>query len=360
MKIVSIVGARPNFIKLAPIHFSLKEISEHIIVHTGQHYDYNLSKIFFSDLNIPLPTYDLGIGSESPSKQISQMIDKLDDVFSTDKFDLAIVYGDTNSTLAGAITANKSKIKFTHVESGLRSFDKSMPEEINRTLTDHLSDFLFAPTDNALNNLKKENVTGRLFNTGDTSVEVLNKINTFNKSKILEKLHIKSKQYLLLTMHRAENTDVKENLIKLLQTMTKLKDHYIVFPIHPRTEHSFEKNGMLEKIKKMSNVKLIDPIGYMDFIFLMKNAHKIITDSGGVQKEAYLLKVPCITIRKNTEWIETVNSGGNLLTGLDENKIFDAVENWNNINFKERFFGDGKSAEIIKDIIYRNLYDTNQ
>ncbi len=359
MKIVSIVGARPNFIKLAPIHTSLKEISEHIIVHTGQHYDYNLSKIFFSDLNIPLPDYDLGVGSESPSKQISQMINKLDDVFSKDTFDLVIVYGDTNSTLAGAITANKSKIKLAHVESGLRSFDKSMPEEINRTLTDHLSDFLFAPTDTAINNLKKENIAGRLFNTGDTSVEIINKINIFNKSKILEKLDIKSNQYLLLTMHRAENTDVKENLIKLIQTMARLKDHCIIFPIHPRTAHSLEKHDLLGKIKKMSNVKIIDPIGYMDFIFLMKNANKIITDSGGVQKEAYLLKVPCITIRKNTEWIETVKSGGNMLTGLDEDKILDAVENWNNINFKEKFLGDGKSSEIIKDIIYRNLHNAN-
>ena len=179
MKIVSIVGARPNFIKLAPIHSTLNEISEHIIIHTGQHYDYNLSRIFFSDLNIPLPTYDLEIGSDSAPKQISQMINKLDEILSKDKFDLAIVYGDTNSTLAGAITANKSKIKLAHVESGLRSFDKNMPEEINRTLTDHMSDFLFAPTDTAINNLKKENITGKSFNIGDTSVEIINKINNF-------------------------------------------------------------------------------------------------------------------------------------------------------------------------------------
>ncbi len=355
MKIVSIVGARPNFIKLAPIHSALNEICEHTIIHTGQHYDYNLSKIFFSDLNIPLPTYDLEIGSDSASKQISQMINKLDEILSKDKFDLAIVYGDTNSTLAGAITANKLKIKLAHVESGLRSFDKTMPEEINRTLTDHMSDFLFAPTDTAINNLKKENITDKSFNTGDTSVEIINKINTLNKSKILEKLGIKSNQYLLLTMHRAENTDVKENLINLINTITKLKDHYIIFPIHPRTEQALKKNNLLEKIKKMSNVKLIDPIGYIDFIFLMKNAVKIITDSGGVQKEAYILKVPCITIRKNTEWIETVNSGGNMLTGLDANKILNAVENWNNINFKEEFLGNGKSSEIIRDIIYKNI-----
>jgi UDP-N-acetylglucosamine 2-epimerase len=355
MKIVSIVGARPNFIKLAPIHSSLREIAEHTIIHTGQHYDYNLSKIFFSDLNIPHPNYDLEVGSDSASKQISQMINKLDDIFTKNKFDLAIVYGDTNSTLAGAITANKSQIKLAHVESGLRSFDKNMPEEINRTITDHLSDFLFAPTDNAINNLKTENIIGKLYNTGDTSVEIINKVNIMNKSKILETLGLQSKKYILLTMHRAENTDVTENLVILIHTITKLKEYKIIFPIHPRTRSFLEKNNLLKKIEKLINIKIIEPLGYLDFICLMKNSNKIITDSGGIQKEAFLLKVPCITIRKNTEWIETVQHGGNLLTGLDVDKIVDAVTNWTPIKSNEKFLGNGKTSEIIKDIIYQNL-----
>jgi UDP-GlcNAc3NAcA epimerase len=355
MKIVSIVGARPNFIKLAPIHSSISEIAEHIIIHTGQHYDYNLSKIFFSDLDIPLPDYDLEVGSETASKQIAQMIIKLDDIFTKNKFDLAIVYGDTNSTLAGAITANKSQIRLAHVESGLRSFDKNMPEEINRTITDHLSDFLFAPTDNAVNNLKRENISGKTYNTGDISVEIIKKVKIYNKSKILEKLDLQSHKYILLTMHRAENTNITENLGTLIYTIAKLKEYKIIFPIHPRTLSFLKKNNLLEKIEKLTNVQIIEPLGYLDFICLMKNSSKIITDSGGIQKEAFLLEVPCITIRKNTEWIETVKYGGNLLTGLDPDKIIHAINNWTPIKSNEKFLGNGKTSETIKEIIYQNL-----
>jgi UDP-N-acetylglucosamine 2-epimerase len=355
MKIVSIVGARPNFIKLAPIHSSIREIAEHTIIHTGQHYDYNLFKIFFSELSIPFPDYDLEVGSETASRQIAQMIDKLDDIFTKNKFDLAIVYGDTNSTLAGAITANKSEIKLAHVESGLRSFDKNMPEEINRTITDHLSDFLFAPTDNAVINLKKENIGGKTYNTGDISVEIIEKVKIHNKSKILEKLDLQSLEYILLTMHRAENTNITDNLLTLIYTLAKLKEYKIIFPIHPRTLSFLKKNNLLEKIEELPNVQIIDPLGYLDFICLMKNSSKIITDSGGIQKEAFLLKVPCITIRKNTEWIETVEYGGNLLTGLDPDKIIHAVKNWIPIKSNEKFLGNGKTSETIKEIIYQNL-----
>jgi UDP-N-acetylglucosamine 2-epimerase len=355
MKIVSIVGARPNFIKLAPIHSSIREIAEHTIIHTGQHYDYNLSKIFFSDLNIPLPDYDLEVGSETAPRQIAQMINKLDDIFTKNKFDLAIVYGDTNSTLAGAITANKAQIKLAHVESGLRSFDKNMPEEINRTITDHLSDFLFAPTDNAVNNLKRENISGKKYNTGDISVEIINKVKLYNKSKILEKLDLQSRKYILLTMHRAENTNITENLLTLIYTIEKLKDYKIIFPIHPRTLTFLKKNNLLEKIEKLTNVQIIEPLGYLDFIYLMKNSSKIITDSGGIQKETFLLEVPCITIRKNTEWIETVKCGANLLTGLDPDKIIHAIKNWTPIKSNENFLGNGKTSETIKEIIYQNL-----
>ncbi|MER5176555.1 MAG: UDP-N-acetylglucosamine 2-epimerase (non-hydrolyzing) [Candidatus Nitrosocosmicus sp.] len=355
MKIVSIVGARPNFIKLAPIHYSIREIAEHIIIHTGQHYDYNLSKIFFSDLNIPNPDYNLEVGSNTAPNQIAQMITKLDAIFTKNKFDLVIVYGDTNSTLAGAITSNKTETRLAHVESGLRSFDKKMPEEINRTVTDHISDFLFAPTDTAVKNLNRENISGKIYNTGDISVEVINKVKVLNKSKILKKLDLQSKEYLLLTMHRSENTKVTENLLALIQAITKLKEHKIIFPMHPRTLSFFKKKNLLEKIEKLNNIKIIEPLGYIDFINLMKNSNKIITDSGGIQKESFLLEVPCITIRNSTEWIETVKFGWNLLTGLDSEKIIDAVKNWTPTKTNVKFLGNGRTSETIKDIICRNL-----
>ncbi len=285
MKVVSVVGARPNFIKLAPIHSELKKISEHTIIHTGQHYDHNLFKIFFEELNIPDPTFDLEVGSETPGYQIGEIIKKLDVIFSDNKFDLAIVYGDTNSTLAGAIAANKTGIKIAHVESGLRSYDKEMPEETNRILTDHLSHLLFAPTLNAVKNLRNERINSKIFNTGDISVEVIDKASKIaDKSDILNKLKIEPKKYLLLTMHRAENTKELNSLLTLIEVVAKLKDFKIVFPIHPRTLNFFKKNGLLEKIQKLDNLEIIEPLGYLDFIKVMENSAKIITDSGGVQK----------------------------------------------------------------------------
>jgi UDP-N-acetylglucosamine 2-epimerase len=354
MKIVSVVGARPNFVKLGPVHRALDNTGhEHIIVHTGQHYDYEMYKIFFTDFGLPIPNVDLGVGSGSACFQIGEMTKRLEHVLDGRNIDLVLVYGDTNSTLAGAICANKCNIKLGHIEAGLRSYDRTMPEENNRILTDHLSDYLFAPTKNATSILKKENVRGAIFYAGDLSVEIIANAKLVSAhSKILDTLGLESKSFLLLTMHRAENTSSKEYFVQLLKALESLIDLTIVFPIHPRTKKMFGAYGLLDRLLKCSNVRLISPVGYIDFIALLQNAMKAITDSGGIQKESYLLKVPCITIRKNTEWIETTRGRWNLMTGMDSNKIIDAIRSKHPTSqYDSTIFGDGNTSQVINDII---------
>lgn len=354
MKIASIVGARPNFVKLGPIHRSLKGSGiKHLIIHTGQHYDYEMSDIFFSEFTLPKPDVHLGVGSGSSCFQIGEIIKRLENELLEKQIDLVLVYGDTNSTLAGAICANKCNIKLGHIEAGLRSFDASMPEENNRILTDHLSDYLFAPTTNAVNNLKKERIRGKVYHTGDLSVEIIGKTKSISKkSKILEILNLKSKSYLLLTMHRAENTNSKYLFIQLLETFEALKDITIVFPIHPRTKKMFETFGLLGRLLECSNVRTLLPIGYIDFIALLQNSLKVVTDSGGIQKEAYLLKVPCITMRKNTEWIETIKGQWNVLTGVNSKKIVKAIKKPSpGFKYSKSAFGSGKTSQVITELL---------
>lgn len=349
MKIASVVGARPNFVKLIPVHRALSTAVEHTIIHTGQHYDYEMSEVFFKEFNLPKPNFDLEVGSGPPGMQIGEMLKKLEQIFISSKFDSVIVYGDTNSTLAGALAAEKCGLKVAHVEAGLRSFDRRMPEETNRILTDHLSHYLFAPTDTAVNNLKKENVHGKIIFSGDISVEVVNEsIKLSSISTILEDLHVEPKKYVLCTMHRAENTASDDTLVSVLRAFEMLTEYKIVFPIHPRTEKILKEKDLYERLKKCSNVSLIKPVGYIDFVKLMDNASKIITDSGGIQKESYLLSVPCITIRKNTEWLETVEAGWNLIADTDTEKITNAVKNWNPSNSIKPIFGNGTTSGIIK------------
>lgn len=350
MKIVSIVGARPNFVKLGPVHESLSTSGiEHRIIHTGQHYDYEMSDIFFTDFKLPKPDIHLEVGSGSSCFQIAEIIKRLEENLMDEKIDLVLVYGDTNTTLAGAIFANKCNIKLGHIESGLRSYDATMPEEKNRILTDHLSNYLFAPTRNAVKNLKDEKIRGKVYYTGDLSVEIIDKTRLLSKkSEILDILNLNSKSYLLLTMHRAENTNSREIFIELLCTFEALANRIIIFPIHPRTKKMFERFGLLERLLKCSNVKTILPVGYIDFITLLQNSHKVITDSGGIQKEAYLLKVPCITMRKNTEWIETINGRWNVLTGVDSKKIVKAVKRQlPSSKYSKSIFGSGKTSQFI-------------
>lgn len=349
MKVASVVGARPNFIKLAPVHAAINSDADHVIIHTGQHYDYKLSEIFFKELKIPEPDYNLNVGSGSAMVQIGEMITGLENIFTTSDFDLVIVYGDTNSTFAGALAAMRTGIKVAHIESGLRSFDRRMPEEINRLLTDQLSDYLFAPTMTAVKNLDREHVYGKVIYSGDVSVEILNEVSRLSeRSLILKELALEPRTYVLFTMHRAENTLSENSLISVIQAFEILSEIQIVFPIHPRTKKVLQEKNLLKRLEKCRNVRLIEPLGYIDFVKLMQNANKIITDSGGVQKESYLLRVPCITIRENTEWDETVKIGWNVLVGTDTQRIVEAARSWWPATSIEPIFGNGDASEIIK------------
>lgn len=348
-KIVSVVGARPNFVKLAPLSRALKDKFEEVIVHTGQHYDYEMDKIFFDELGIPSPDHHLGVGSGTHGHQTGEMIKRIEEVLIEEEPDLVLNFGDTNTTLAGAIAAVKLHIKNAHVEAGLRSHDKKMPEEINRILVDHCSDLLFCPTKTAVNNLRNEGIIDGVYHTGDVMVDGLNYcINIAkNNSKILEELHLRSKGYYLATIHRAENTDDPSRLKSIVDAISEAGD--VVFPCHPRTEKILKHLGLWDKLHERA--KIINPVGYFDMLMLESGSKKILTDSGGVQKEAYILGIPGITLRENTEWVETVEDGWNVLVGADEEKILRAIREFEPEREKRDVFGRGDASDIIANIL---------
>lgn len=351
MKVTSILGVRPQFVKASVVSRELRKKHEEILIHTGQHYDYQMNKVFFEQLNIPEPDYHLNIGSGTHGYQTGEMLKKIEEVLLKEKPDLVLTYGDTNSTLAGALAASKLQIKTAHVESGLRSFDRSMPEEVNRILTDHCSDILFCPTQNAVDNLRNEGITEKIHLTGDVMVDSLlhNREIAENKSTILNDLGLKSKEYLVATIHRASNTDNEKNLKNIVDAFSELNET-IIFPLHPRTEKFLKKYGFYERLK--SSVILTQPLGFLEFIKLMDHARMILTDSGGVQKEAYILKVPCITLRENTEWIETVDDGWNVLVGTDKEKIVNLVDEFTpSIKTYQNRFGNGDACKRVCDIL---------
>ena len=350
MKVATIVGARPQFIKIAPVSRELRRSFEEIVIHTGQHYDYEMDRIFFEQLNIPTPDYHLGVGSGTHGYQTGEMLRRIEDVLLKEKPDVVLVFGDTNSTLAGALAAVKLHIKVAHVEAGLRSFDRRMPEEVNRVLTDHVSDLLFAPTSTAVENLKREGIAEGVHLTGDVMVDALNyNIRVAEASDILDKLGIKPKEYLLATIHRPENTDSLVNLRSIIEAFVESQE-LIVFPAHPRTINALKRCDLYEKASK--NLMLVKPLGYLDMLKLEKNARKILTDSGGVQKEAYLLKVPCITLRETTEWVETVDDGWNVLVGADKERILHALREFEpSGKVHTEKFGDGKASRRIAGIL---------
>lgn len=351
MKVASILGVRPQFVKASVVSRELRKKHEEILIHTGQHYDYQMNKVFFEQLNIPEPDYHLDIGSGTHGYQTGEMLKKIEEVLIKEKPDLVLTYGDTNSTLAGALAASKLHIKTAHVESGLRSFDRSMPEEINRILTDHCSDILFCPTQSAVNNLKNEGITENVYLTGDVMVDSLlyNREIAENKSTILNDLGLKNKEYLVATIHRASNTDDEVNLKNIVDAFSELNET-IIFPLHPRTEKFLKKYGLYDKLK--SSVILTKPLGFFEFIKLMDHAKMMLTDSGGVQKEAYVLKVPCLTLRENTEWIETVNDGWNVLVGTDKSKIIELVNSFSpSLNTHYNRFGNGTASANIVSIL---------
>jgi len=349
MKIVTVVGARPHFIKCAPLSKELSREHDEILVHTGQHYDHNMSSLFFEELGIPKPDYNLGIGSGNQGEQTGRMIAEIEKVLLKESPDAVLVYGDTNSTLAGALAASKLHIKLAHVEAGLRSFDKTMPEEINRILTDHCSDLLLAPTKTAVTNLGAEGIKEGVRLVGDVMLDALmQNLVAAEKSSVLRKLGLREKDYLLATVHRQSNTDDAKNLASILEAFAEIGGN-IVFPVHPRTMKFIRQNGLERRCGK--NVSLVEPLGYLDFLALEKNAKKILTDSGGIQKEAYMLKVPCITLRDNTEWVETVEDGWNILVGTDKKRIVEAATGFNPASGQRNVFGEGGSSRKIVECL---------
>jgi len=349
VKIFSIVGARPQFIKLAPLSSALVGRHEEIIVHTGQHYDYAMSEKIFIDLEIREPDIHLEINGNGPTAQITQMMLMLESAMLKFKPDLIIVFGDTNSTFAGAMIAAKLNIPIVHIEAGLRSYNRSMPEEINRIVTDHVSQYLFAPTQTAVDILCKEGLGEKTSFTGDIMVDTMqnNLKIALKKSMVLKDLKLEDTKFNLLTLHRNYNVDDPKVLAHLLNEMSKL-DEKIIFPVHPRT-----RKMLAENYSPPDNILLTNPKGYVDFIVLENFANKIITDSGGIQKEAYILKKPCITLRSETEWVETVTEKWNLLINPSDNDIASRIDSFREPKSQKDVFGKNvteKMIQIINDI----------
>ncbi len=347
MKIASIVGARPQFIKAAVIGKAVakRNDAEEIVIHTGQHYDENMSKIFFDELEIRKPDFNLGVGSASHAEQTAKMLIEIEKVLLEIKPDWVVLYGDTNSTIAGALAAAKIHMKTAHVEAGLRSFNMRMPEEINRILTDRISNALFAPTQNAMDLLAKEGLSENAYLSGDVMFDSI----LFYEKLAEEKYSVEEitslNEFYLATVHRAENTDYPERLQNIFSAFSEL-DAPVIVPLHPRTKK------LLQNIKYSDNVKIIEPVSYLKMVLLLKNAKKVLTDSGGLQKEAYFLKKPCITLRDETEWIETLEGNWNFIVGADKDKILEKIAV---TEFAEQSnaFGDGRAGEKIIDYLLR-------
>ncbi len=350
MKIASIVGARPQFIKCAPVSRELRKEHEEILVHTGQHYDHGMSAVFFEELAIPEPDYNLGIGSGTHGRQTGAMLGAIEDVLEREEPDMVLVYGDTNSTLAGALAAAKMHVPVAHVEAGLRSFDRRMPEEVNRVLTDHASDILFCPTATAVRNLAAEGVTEGVFLVGDVMVDAMNHNRTIaeERSRILEDVGVRPGEYLAVTVHRPSNTDDRENMTAIIGALGEAGVP-VVFPVHPRTQKFLRGYGLLAAMPE--NIRITEPLGYLDMLRLMAHAKRILTDSGGVQKEAYMLGVPCITLRENTEWVETVEAGWNVLVGAEREGIVDAIRQFSPGFLQKKIFGEGDASLRIREIL---------
>lgn len=361
-KIISVVGARPNFMKIAPLHKAFKQYSdtiEHIICHTGQHYDEKMSKIFFDDLELPKPEYYLGVGSGSHAEQTAKVMIEFEKILLKEKPDLIIVVGDVNSTIACSLTASKLHIKVAHVEAGLRSGDRMMPEEINRVLTDSISDYLFVTEKSGMSNLTEEGVSSeKIFFTGNVMIDsLINYLPKADNSNIHEQFGISKGEYVLVTLHRPSNVDIFEQAVKLRDLLNTISEKgKIIFPMHPRTLNNWKKFDLINSLN--SNIKITEPIGYIDFLSLTKNAELILTDSGGIQEESTYLGVQCITLRTSTERPITVEIGTNQLLGTDLPKAQAAALNVLSGELKQGNIPelwDGNSAKRIAEIIAQKL-----
>lgn len=340
MHIVTIVGARPQFIKAAAISRVLRQRHREVLVHTGQHYDASMSDVFFRELDIPAPDVNLAVGSASHGAQTGAMLAKIEAVLLAERPDWVLVYGDTNSTLAGALAAAKLHIPVAHVEAGLRSFNRAMPEEINRILTDHISALLLCPSQTAVDNLAREGITRGVTLVGDVMADVLRLAVERADTALPDIPGVASGAYALATVHRAENTDDAARLRGIL-TGLSLLDMPVIFPVHPRAHRAIATLGWTPP----DHVHLIEPVGYLSMVALMRSARVILTDSGGVQKEAYWLGVPCVTLRDETEWVETVMHGWNILVGADPERIVAAARQPSPSAPRPPLYGDGHAAE---------------
>ncbi len=355
MKVLTVIGARPQFIKAAPVSRALRKRCKEIVVHTGQHYDDALSGIFFRELRMAEPDYNLNVGSASHAVQTAHILEKIEKILSSEKPDLVLLYGDTNSTLAGSVAAAKLKIPFAHIEAGMRGFDRTIPEEVNRIVTDHLANIHFCATETAVKNLKNEGVTENVFFVGDVMCEALMENSEMIREKsgeTLKRLGAK-KPYILATIHRQKSTDREENLRAIVEAFKEIASHgkTIVFPVHPRTDKMLKKFGLLDSLSSEKNITLIPPVGYLDSLTLTMNSDGVITDSGGILKEAYMLGKPLGTAKTSTEWIETVNVGWNVLVGTDRKKIVDRVMTMKPLSeHPEIFKYDGASEAIAEKI----------
>ncbi|MCH8147001.1 MAG: UDP-N-acetylglucosamine 2-epimerase (non-hydrolyzing) [Planctomycetes bacterium] len=368
MRFVTIVGARPQFIKAAPLCAHLRRRHDEFLVHTGQHYDDNMSKVFFQELAIPEPDRHLGVGSAPHGRQTAAMLEQIEQVLEETEPDAVIVYGDTNSTLAGALAAAKMNVPVAHVEAGLRSFNRNMPEEVNRILSDHVCKWLFATSQTSVDQLAAEGIRNGVHNVGDIMADCVRLFSpkARSSSNVLSRLRLQPGTYAVATVHRAENTDAPERLSGILDGLRKVP-YPVIFPMHPRTRAAIRKHGIdfvpddgtagADCAKPDRGIVVVEPLGYLDMLLLQQRAAVVLTDSGGVQKEAYYLGVPCVTLREETEWVETVETGWNRLVGSDPEKIVAAVQRLQVPPPGERpmLYGDGHAAERIVDLLERGL-----
>ncbi|WP_422089410.1 non-hydrolyzing UDP-N-acetylglucosamine 2-epimerase [Tenacibaculum ovolyticum] len=361
MKIVTVIGARPQFIKAAAVSNEIinfnkntTKIIEEIIVHTGQHYDTNMSDVFFEEMNIPKPSYFLGIGGKSHGAMTGQMLEKIEEILEKEKPDFLMVYGDTNSTLAGALAASKMNIKLVHIEAGLRSFNMNMPEEVNRILTDRISSILFCPTKTAVDNLEEEgykNIDCKIELSGDVMQDAAI---LFNKYSQKPKIDLPD-NFILSTIHRAENTNDKERLGNILTSLAKIsEEESIILPLHPRTKKLLEEYGL----SIPNSIICIEPVGYLEMVYLLRNCSMVVTDSGGMQKEAFFFEKPCMTLRDETEWVELLENNANILVGANKEKIIEGYKAMKkaNIDFSLNLYGGGNASKNIIKILWERIY----
>ena len=349
MKLVSIVGARPQFIKAAVVSRKLRERHEEILVHTGQHYDYEMSGTFFDGLEIPAPDVNLCVGSGTHGVQTGAMLKGIEEVLVAERPEWLLIYGDTNSTLAGALAASKLSVRVAHIEAGLRSFNRQMPEEINRVVADHLSSLLLCPSNTAVNNLAAEGIRQNVHLVGDVMLDILNWATERARGKsaeILQRHGLRKKSYFLATVHRSENTDDLSRLSSILDAFNALEEP-VIFPVHPRTRRVIREGSYRLK----PHVQLIDPVAYLEMVSLADSAALVLTDSGGLQKEAYWLGVPCLTLREETEWVETVEAGWNILVGSDSERIVRTVRSFAPSDLRPVLYGDGFAAAKCVDLL---------